>query len=358
MKENQDNHITNEDFEEQENASTNASLKDSLRNKNLFFKVFFYIKHCIDVFTQKVTDTRIAANAGMTSYMIILSFIPFFIFTIMILRTTALPSSLLMEMVESLIPPAMEGTLMDPIKEIIKYIYRTPSGSFWSITTIMAIWFCSRATLAIITGLNDVYEKKTLNYIPARFKSIIYIIVLVAIILTSLIVVVFGNRLVDILTYHFPSLIPITDFILNIRSSVSFVSLLLLFTVMYKFMPNHYNKEAKNIFMLERKTVQSEEKISLISQIPGALFSIGFWFIFSAIFAAVVNMNDTYSTLYGTMATVAMIMVWLYFCLYAFFLGGLINSVLYNRFFKHNLNLITLVKWIFRKLFKSHKNKN
>ena len=60
-------------------------------------------------------------------------------------------------------------------------------------------------------------------------------------------------------------------------------------------------------------------------QLPGAVFAAAAWMIFSGIFSVYVDKYNNYSSFYGTMTTIALIMVWLYGCMYVLFIGGIIN---------------------------------
>ena len=66
-------------------------------------------------------------------------------------------------------------------------------------------------------------------------------------------------------------------------------------------------------------------KTSLAAQLPGAVFAAAAWMIFSGIFSVYVDKYNNYSSFYGTMTTIALIMVWLYGCMYVLFIGGIIN---------------------------------
>ena len=60
-------------------------------------------------------------------------------------------------------------------------------------------------------------------------------------------------------------------------------------------------------------------------QIPGAALATAGWLIFSGLFSVYVDKYTRYSSFYGTMTTIALIMVWLYGCMYVLFVGGFIN---------------------------------
>ncbi|MCR5624903.1 MAG: YihY/virulence factor BrkB family protein [Lachnospiraceae bacterium] len=296
--------------------------KNKRKKSNIFKRAYEYIPF-------RVMETRIAANAGNTSFMILLSFFPFLIFTIIILKNNAISEKMLTEFIQSLFPVAFQETIYGTIKKIVHSIYRSPSPSFMSVTTITLLWLCSKATLAMMSGLNDVYGNPDINYIPLRIKSIICIFFLAIVIVFSLVLLVFGDRLVDFLQMRFPHVVPVTNLILNMRSSVGGVGMFFLFTAIYRFVPNHYHMEATSLFKLKKKE-KPHIRITFMGQMPGALFSVLFWWIFSSLFAMYINYHNVYASFYGAMATVAIIMVWLYFCMYAFFLGGLVNSEIFK----------------------------
>ncbi len=296
--------------------------KNKRKKSNIFKRAYEYIPF-------RVMETRIAANAGNTSFMILLSFFPFLIFTIIILKNNAISEKMLTEFIQSLFPVAFQETIYGTIKKIVHSIYRSPSPSFMSVTTITLLWLCSKATLAMMSGLNDVYGNPDINYIPLRIKSIICIFLLAIVIVFSLVLLVFGDRLVDFLQMRFPQVVPVTNLILNMRSSVGGIGMFFMFTAIYRFVPNHYHMEATGLFKLKKKE-KSHIRITFMGQMPGALFSVLFWWIFSSLFAMYINYHNVYASFYGAMATVAIIMVWLYFCMYAFFLGGLVNSEIFK----------------------------
>ena len=61
--------------------------------------------------------------------------------------------------------------------------------------------------------------------------------------------------------------------------------------------------------------------------IVGALFTSLGWLIFSEFFYMYVNMVAS-GSMYGSLATIVFLMVWLYFCMFILFIGGEINEVL------------------------------
>ena len=60
---------------------------------------------------------------------------------------------------------------------------------------------------------------------------------------------------------------------------------------------------------------------------PGALAAAGGWSLLSLAFSAWMRLTGTVGT-YGSLATVVVVMLWLYYCQYILLLGACLNRVL------------------------------
>ena len=82
--------------------------------------------------------------------------------------------------------------------------------------------------------------------------------------------------------------------------------------MIYKFLPNHI--------------------VQLKVQLMGAAFSAVGWMIVSWIFSVYLNIFKGFSSMYGSLTTIVLIMLWLYFCMYILLLGGEVNVILRDNF--------------------------
>ena len=78
--------------------------------------------------------------------------------------------------------------------------------------------------------------------------------------------------------------------------------------MLYKFLPNQI--------------------VQLKVQLMGAAFSAVGWMIVSWIFSVYLNIFKGFSSMYGSLTTIVLIMLWLYFCMYILLLGGEVNVIL------------------------------
>lgn len=60
----------------------------------------------------------------------------------------------------------------------------------------------------------------------------------------------------------------------------------------------------------------------------GAAFSAVGWMIVSWIFSVYLDIFKGFSSMYGSLTTIVLIMLWLYFCMYILLLGGEVNMIL------------------------------
>mgnify|MGYP003827675369 CR=1 FL=1 len=96
------------------------------------------------------------------------------------------------------------------------------------------------------------------------------------------------------------------------RLIIPIVVMFIVFTLLYRYMPNRRMKYSE-VF-------------------PGSLFSSLGWFITSILFSLYVNNFSNYSSTYGSIGGIILLIIWLYWISIIILLGGELNaSLAYNR---------------------------
>ena len=271
-------------------------------------------------FTDKVMKvTRIigshhtGAYAAQAAYFFVLSMIPIVLLLMTLVQYTPLTSSDVIAAVQQVFP----STVQNLIKSIVYQAYGQ-SSSIIPITILIALWSAGKGVLSMSSGLNCVYEStETRNYLYLRFRSSFYTVIFIVAIVLSLILSVFGNSISMVLNEHAPFLSHITEFVIQIRTFLTLVVLTLFWDLVYKFLPNRKNKE----------------KTTMKKQLPGALFTACAWQLISFVFSIYLDIFKGFSSMYGSLTTIILLMLWLYMCMYAILLGGEVNALL-DRYFK------------------------
>ena len=174
---------------------------------------------------------------------------------------------------------------------------------------IAAVWACGRGVLAITNGLNSVNGlKETRNYLFRRIRSGFYVVILVLSIVLALVLFVFGNAVHDVLIDRLTFLRKISGMLIWLRTAGTVIALSLLMAAMYTFLPNQRRK--------------------FRSQLPGAAVTALSWSLFSYAFSIYLELRSDAVSIYGSLTTVVMLMLWLYFCMWLIFFGAMLNVVI------------------------------
>ena len=64
----------------------------------------------------------------------------------------------------------------------------------------------------------------------------------------------------------------------------------------------------------------------LLRQFPGAVFTTVSWAVFTFFYGIYLNNIENLSWLYGSLVTLVVTMLWLYCCMYLWFMGAEINA--------------------------------
>lgn len=264
-----------------------------------------------------VNSHHTGAYAAQAAYFFVLSMIPIILLLLTMVQFTSLTKDYIMTAVLQAFPTTVEGL----IESIVDQVY-SQSGTTIPITLLVALWSAGRGVLSITTGLNCVYEsRETRNYIYLRIRASLYTVIFLIAIILSLALSVFGNRIAIMLNEHFPVLIRLTDLLIRSRTLITLCVLTLFWDLVYKYLPNR-----KNI-----------GKTTMKKQLPGAIFTACAWQIISFIFSIYLDIFTGFTTMYGSLTMIILIMLWLYMCMYVILLGGEVNAILQRaiRMFEH-----------------------
>ena len=259
-------------------------------------------------FLGAMRDDHVGAYAAQTAYFIMLSFFPFIILLVTLIRYTSITPADVYEAARAIFPASMDSFILSLINEVYSKTAVTVS-----VSAIVAAWSAGKGFLALMRGMNTIYNvEERRNYIILRLRSALYTVVFVIAIILSLVVLVFGNSIHEAAVEHMPFLAVVTGMIVRLKGIVGVCFLTVVFMLLYRFVPNR--------------------RARLLSQAPGALFSSVCWYLFSIGFSIYVGYSPGISNMYGSLTTIVLVMLWLYFCMYIILLGAEINSYFEDQF--------------------------
>ena len=258
-------------------------------------------------FVEECKSDNVTAYAAQSAYFTLLSMIPFLLFFGALLKYTPVSLDFLVKGVNLVLPDYISGFLVSIIRET----YESSVGLI-SLSAIFAIWSSARGIQYLTEGLNKMYDlEETRNWVVLRFWASIYTFLMIFSLILMLVLLVFGRTLQHWLTKYFPVLAGFTSILLRLKSLIGIGSLTFIFALFYWAFPNRKGKGGN--------------RITYLRQLPGAFICAVAWYVFSFGVSVYVNYFHGFSS-YGSLTTIALIMFWLYVCMYILMVCAEVNN--------------------------------
>lgn len=257
-------------------------------------------------FCVRMAKDRVGIYTAQASFFIILSIFPFLLLFLNILGMTSITSKSIISLLNTYAPDTIKPLLI----QIIEELYTHVSGTAISIAAIVAIWSASKGVLSVMFGLYEISKiHQNRNYFISRFISMMYTVLFVFSIIITMVLLVFGNSIFNLLISLLPFLKEISVLTLILRYLVSFLILTIFFVIIYK--------------------IANFKLTTIRKTLPGAMFSSLGWLVFSYVFSIYIDNFSNMSYMYGSLTAFIILMLWIYFCIYILFIGAEINKKLY-----------------------------
>ncbi len=262
------------------------------------------LRRFYDYFAERIMADHVGAYASQGAFFLILSFIPTLMLVLYLVQYTPLTEGQISSAILTVIPEEFAPTVYTLIHQVFQR-----STVVLPVSILLLLWSAGKTVLSLMYGLDTICRvKRRRNYFVNRALAMLYTVVFVVAMLAILLLMVFGQNLQVWLEEYVPNVAVYTDRILNVRMIFVLIILSLLFLVMYCVIPN-------------RRT-------SILIQIPGAVLATLGWEILSKAFSLYLRIADNPAWMYGNMTTIILLMIWIYYSIYAFLLGEEFNMML------------------------------
>ena len=282
-----------------------------------------FFKKCYAIFYpfyKKLIRDNIFAIAGQSAFFLLLSAVPLVIFIVSLLQGLHIP----VDLVERTASLLLNKEATKAVTDFMTNMYDS-TVSISLISLIATLWSAAKGIHSINNGLNRVYDAyENRNWFVLRFRAMFYTIVLFVILLVTMLVVVLGTTINNLIKPYLGDMPDYVTVIYYLRYPLLFIFLVVLFALIYRNFPN-----------IER---EKRREYGFRCQLPGALFSALAWFVLALGISIYVNDFNGYS-IYGGLTRLAVVMVWLYFCMVCLMIGAEFNFYFHNE-----------IDWFTRKL--------
>lgn len=271
-------------------------------------RFFSFIKEFID----DIIEDCVGLYAAQSTFYIVLSAVPFAMILILCLKYVIdVNLQELLRTLERILPDEFAVFAADILSEVF---YRTQSTALFSAAFITLLWSSSRGTMALCCGLNKIYGiPETRSWLRMRVLSLFYNILLLAVIIASIVVLLFGNSIMSFLDAEFIIGHYIITFIMRFKTLIFFVLFILAFAALFTFLPQKKNKYR--------------------GQLWGAAVTAMGWLVASYGISIYITYFPGVSYIYGSLTAIMLLMLWLFFCIYALLIGAEINKHIETDYF-------------------------
>ncbi|MBE6154644.1 MAG: YihY/virulence factor BrkB family protein [Firmicutes bacterium] len=176
------------------------------------------------------------------------------------------------------------------------------------LTLFIAYIIASNGTASVIVSSNTIYGIKNASFIKRRLKALIMILLIILLFIFLIIFNLFGSKLIEMFQLMDISRKVITNITLVIsilKGPVSWFIIFLFIKIIYTMAPD--------------KKIQSHEVNK------GAIFTTITFIIVTYIFSLYTTHFARYDVFYGNLASIVVLMLWLYLLSYMFTIGLALN---------------------------------
>lgn len=264
------------------------------------------VKTFMDRIRKNIALPEMKILPGQLAFFVILMLIPLIALILSIASNLHISDNMLKTITNSQLPDI-----------IINFIEYVDANEGLQVNTIIffisALILASNGPNSMIIASNQIYKIKSKGFLYDRIKSLFMLFILILLVLFVIIVPVLGNYIIQWINIIFTSN-DITSYITTIYSILNlpiswffiFVSVKLLYTL------------------------APDERIPSRNVNYGAIFTSFGWILFTKLYSVYINVFSGYSTIYGGISGMIVLMWWIYFLMYIFVMGMALNVSKYE----------------------------
>jgi len=215
----------------------------------------------------------------------------------------------LMEILSNILPPSTNTVTFETMQDIIN----NQRGGLLSIGFLLALYFSTNGMSSLIQAFNSSYHiRENKSIIKQQILSLALTLILSILVFLTILLIIFGKATIMYLI-EYQIINENTVFILNSAKCIMFF---LGITTIFNLGP------------------AIKSKIKIFS--PGAIFATIFIVITSIAFSYYIDNFSQYNKIYGSIGTLMIILLWIYFNAIILLTGFELNASIFNA--KKNLN--------------------
>lgn len=273
--------------------------------KVMSWKWVQFLVEMVEIYFNK----HVGRSAAELAYFLILTFFPILICINAFVGLLKIDPYVVLNTLEPFLPQG----LLNVVNDYLVYITVNESSALLMAGIVMTLFSASAAMRGLMDSMADIYERESYGGIIKVVASVLFSILLLITIYASMVAVLTGNWFFNLLKRYWPAWVPeIHRINWNWMRFVALWGLMLLLMVLVYRMAAPRAKPRVPVF-------------------GGALLASVALVGASVIFSYFIGMSSNYSLVYGSLASVIILLLWLYLCGNIVILGSVFNTVRYRR---------------------------
>ena len=246
----------------------------------------------------------VARDSAALTYYLLFAIFPLLIFISTLLGLLDLDIAYITSVLKPLLPADVLGV----VQSYLEYVSANQSRQLLWFSLVFSIWFPMRATGCLMHSLRKAFGQPTPESMwRSQWRILLFTIWLIVVIAVTLVLVVIGRRALEFAGRF----ITLPAGFIEVWSYMRFIVLALVITVS---------------LVLLYGLAQGRREV-----MPGVCGSLAAWMVLSMAFSYYVETMGRYSVLYGSIATVIVVLLWLYMSGQVLILGAEFSAALLDK---------------------------
>ena len=259
---------------------------------------------------KEVQEDHLAAFAGNLTYKGLFALFPLFVFLLSLLGLFGVPDLLdsLIAQASSVLPQDAVALMEDQLLSIAATRAEGAFGFGAIVSILLALWGVSGAFRSVMEAMNVMYEVEEDRPAWKQYAiSILLSLGVAALILTALVLVVFGFDIGEAIA-NTVGLGAVFEVVWKVAQWPVLVGIVLLaYALVYYYAP------------------AVEQSFKFVS--PGSISAVAIWLLFSLAFSLYVNEFGSFGA-YGSLAGIIVLMLYIYYSSFIMLIGAQLNQVI------------------------------
>lgn len=270
--------------------------------------------HKVRLFMAELNKDQVAAFAAQSAFFLLLSLFPLVMTLLTFVKYLPFTEEQVLDIVKAIFPEEINSNFDFMFEEIFNSRNTVISTVF---TILLTVWSASKGTMAIGRGLTFMAGKEdSVNYFLRRAIHTLYTLIFCVMIVAVLVIYILGDVVVSKILVRLDSVegFQLVDTMVNI---LSIIKIAFAPTVLFGVMIVAY-------------WALPVERIRIKTAVPGAAFTTILWMLLSFGVSSYINIVGINTYMYGSLASVILLALWLYMCMYVMLTGAEINKFMDN----------------------------